>query len=199
MTTKQTPPDVLQQLGPLRRYALTLTRDRDDAEDLVHDTLVRAIERQHQFRPGLALRPWLLSILHNSFIDRIRARRAEARRNAEIGLATGREAAPSQDHALRLADIRRAFLTLPEEQRAALHLVSIEGLSYEDAAATLGIPVGTLVSRVSRARARLREMENGTAGRGEDARDDDASRDHRGNDHRGNVVPFRTAGGADGR
>ena len=90
------------------------------------------------------------------------------------------ELAPSQDHALRLAEVRRAFLTLPEEQRAALHLVSIEGLSYEEAAASLGIPIGTLVSRVSRARARLREIENGEC----------VARD--------NVVPFKAAGGSDG-
>ncbi len=180
MTEKTLPPDVLGQLGALRRYALTLTRNRDDAEDLVHDTLVRAIERQHQFRPGLKLRPWLLSILHNGFVDRLRTRRAEARRNAEITHGETAELAPSQDHALRLAEVRRAFLTLPEEQRAALHLVSIEGLSYEEAAASLDIPVGTLVSRVSRARARLRELENGAA-------------------TSNNVVPFKAAGGSDGR
>jgi RNA polymerase sigma-70 factor (ECF subfamily) len=154
--------DVIGQLGPLRRYALSLTRDPADAEDLVHDTLLSALEHRDQFRPGSNLRAWLMSILHNGFMDRLRTRRAEAVRNAEIGLRLDPAAEASQESATRLADVRRAFMTLPDEQRAALHLVTVEGLSYEEAASSLSIPVGTLVSRLSRARARLREMEEGT-------------------------------------
>ncbi|RYY32332.1 MAG: sigma-70 family RNA polymerase sigma factor, partial [Sphingomonadales bacterium] len=148
--------DVTGQLGPLRRYALSLTRHSADAEDLVHDTLVKAIERQAQFRRGHNLRTWLLSILHNAFVDQKRARRAETLRTAEFGRSAETAAPAGQEHSARLADVRDAFLSLPDDQRAALHLVSIDGLSYEDAAAALGVPVGTVVSRISRARAQLR-------------------------------------------
>ncbi|WP_152046267.1 sigma-70 family RNA polymerase sigma factor [Aureimonas psammosilenae] len=161
MSDKKRDIDVIGLLGPLRRYALSLTRDPNEAEDLVHDALVRAMEKRDQFQTGRALRPWLMSILHNRFVDQLRSRRAEALRNAEIGLRVDPAAEGSQHGAARLADVRRAFMALPDEQRAALHLVSVEGLSYDEAAASLGIPVGTLVSRLSRARQRLREWEAG--------------------------------------
>ncbi|WP_279483059.1 sigma-70 family RNA polymerase sigma factor [Aureimonas sp. SK2] len=169
-------PDLFAQLAPLRRYALSLTRDRGDAEDLVHDALVKAMEGERTFRPGRDARAWLFSILHNTFVDR--RRRQATRAGVEAPQADGLDVAlpASQDMALRLQDVRRAFLSLPEEQRAALHLVAIEGLPYEDAAAALGIPVGTLVSRVSRARAQLRAMDG---------------------DEGTNVVRFRARGGSD--
>jgi RNA polymerase sigma-70 factor (ECF subfamily) len=160
--------DVVGQLAALRRYARSLTRDDVDAEDLVHDTLLRAYERRSTFKPGRNLRTWLMSILHNRFIDGTRGRRAEAARmeaarlEAESQLVHAQEPA-GQDHAVRLAEVRRMFLSLPEEQRAALHLVAIEGFSYEEAALTLGIPVGTLMSRLGRARAALRAAEDAAA------------------------------------
>ncbi|WP_185984353.1 sigma-70 family RNA polymerase sigma factor [Aureimonas mangrovi] len=153
--------DVVGLLGPLRRYALSLTRDPQDAEDLVHDALVRAIERQDRFRKGGNLRSWLMSILHNRFIDEARRKRADRARDAAIDLHAEAAVSGGQDEATRLADVRRSFMMLPDEQRAALHLVTVEGLSYNEAADALGIPVGTLVSRLSRARARLREIEDG--------------------------------------
>ncbi|MBS7543128.1 sigma-70 family RNA polymerase sigma factor [Ancylobacter oerskovii] len=160
--------DVLGQLAALRRYARSLTRDDADAEDLVQDALVRAYEKRAGFDPERGdtrqgLRGWLFSILHNVFVDRRRARQAAAERErqlAEIETATGE---PVQEHHMRLAQIRDAFMTLPEEQRAALHLVAMEGLGYAEAAAALGIPQGTLMSRLSRARAALRAVEDGTA------------------------------------
>jgi len=151
--------DVFGELATLRRYARTLARDDSDAEDLVQDALVRAYEKRDSFRPGRALRPWLLSILHNAFIDGIRNRRAEARRIARAAEVAVKEAPPVQDHAVRLAELREAFMALPEEQRAVLHLVALEGLGYQQAADTLGIPIGTLMSRLSRARAALRALE----------------------------------------
>jgi RNA polymerase sigma-70 factor (ECF subfamily) len=151
--------DVFGELATLRRYARTLARDDSDAEDLVQDALVRAYEKRDSFRPGRALRPWLLSILHNAFIDGLRNRRAEARRIARAAEVAVKEAPPAQDHAVRLAELREAFMALPEEQRAALHLVALEGLGYQQAADTLGIPIGTLMSRLSRARASLRALE----------------------------------------
>jgi RNA polymerase sigma-70 factor, ECF subfamily len=156
--------DVVGLLGPLRRYALSLTRDPQDAEDLVHDALVRAMERRDRFRVGGNLRSWLMSILHNRFIDEARSRRADRTRDAALALHTDAAVSGGQDEATRFADVRRAFMTLPDEQRAALHLVTVEGLSYEEAASALAIPVGTLVSRLSRGRARLRELEDGAPG-----------------------------------
>lgn len=157
--------DVLGQIGALRRYARSLTRDATDAEDLVHDALVRAYERRASFKPGGNMRAWLLSILHNAFIDGVRSRKSEAARAAESARMTDTALGPPQEHSVRLSQVRDAFMGLAEEQRAALHLVAIEGLSYQDAADALGIPLGTLMSRIGRARAALRAMEEGAPGR----------------------------------
>lgn len=154
-------PDVIALIEPLRRYARALTRDEGRAEDLVQDTLVRAYERQGSFRSGGNLRAWLLAILHNVFVDERRRRRAEARRMDEAARTAATALPSDQESRVRLAQIRRAFLALPEEQRAALHLVAVEGLSYQEAAAALGIPVGTLMSRLGRGRAALRAFEEG--------------------------------------
>jgi RNA polymerase sigma-70 factor (ECF subfamily) len=152
--------DVLAELGALRRYAGSLARGGEDAEDLVHDTLVRAYEKRSTFQRGRNLRVWLLSILHNCFVDRVRSRRAQA---AEAAAPLPEAAAPPpQEHVVRLAEVREAFLALPADQRAALHLVAIEGLTYAEAAAALGVPVGTVMSRLARARAALRAIEDGT-------------------------------------
>ena len=158
--------DIVGQLGSLRRYARSLTRDSADAEDLVHDALVRAYERRATFRSGGNPRAWLLAILHNIFIDRMRSRRSEAARIEQAGHLADQSAPASQDHSVRLSQVREAFLFLPEEQRSALHLVAIEGLSYAEAAEVSGVPLGTLMSRIGRARAALREMEEGSAARG---------------------------------
>jgi len=148
--------NVLGELPSLRRYARTLARSEIDAEDLVHDALVRAYERRASFHIGHNLRVWLMSILHNIFVDRVRARRAEVRRLARVKERLEPQFPPMQDIHLRLSQVWEAFIELPDEQRAALHLVAVEGLSYAQAAATLAIPVGTLMSRIARARATLR-------------------------------------------
>ncbi|TPN39275.1 sigma-70 family RNA polymerase sigma factor [Mesorhizobium sp. B2-3-3] len=158
--------DIVGQLGPLRRYAQSLTRDSADAEDLVHDALVRAYERRGTFRSGGNLRAWLLSIVHNAFVDRIRSRRSEAVRVEQAEYLADASMPASQEHSVRLAQVRDAFFNLPEEQRSALHLVAIEGLSYQQAANATGVPLGTLMSRIGRARAALRQMENAAPARG---------------------------------
>ncbi|TCU13387.1 sigma-70 family RNA polymerase sigma factor [Rhizobium sullae] len=162
MERKERPFDVIGQLAVLRRYARALVRNPDDAEDLVHDALVRAFEKRQSFRRAGNLRTWLLSILHNAHIDRVRQNRSVARRHDEAALETDPSLPAGQEHAVRLQQVRDAFFDLPEEQREALHLVAIEDLSYQEAAASLGIPIGTLMSRVSRARAQLREFEAAT-------------------------------------
>jgi RNA polymerase sigma-70 factor (ECF subfamily) len=153
--------DVIGQLSSLRRYARSLVRNSADAEDLVHDALVKAYERRSTFKSGKGLRRWLLAIVHNTHIDRVRAGMARGRRDEAVSLEAEDAYPAHQELNVRLAQIRRAFLTLPEEQREALHLVAVEDLSYQEAADLLGIPLGTLMSRVSRARAALRDYENG--------------------------------------
>ncbi len=153
--------NVIGQLAALRRYALSLVRNPDEAEDLVHDALVKAYERQSTFRTGANVRNWLMSILHNAHIDRLRQRRSQERRHDAAAEIAETSVAANQDHSVRLTQLRNAFFDLPEEQRAALHLVAIEELSYQEAAEALGIPVGTLMSRVARARQRLRSFEQG--------------------------------------
>lgn len=155
--------DILAQLTPLRRYARSLTSDAADAEDLVQEALLRAHERRASFRRGTGMRVWLMSILHNLFIDGLRSRQARERRETAMADLLPAVTQAPQEISVRLAQIRGAFDRLPEDQRAALHLVAVEGLSYTEAAAVLGVPQGTLMSRIGRARAALRAFEAGDA------------------------------------
>lgn len=161
MRTKR--PDIVDLLGPLRRYARSLTRDAPKADDLVHDTLVRALEARGSLRPNTNLRTWMMTVLHNAFIDDQRRKRVEARHADVLVQLSDEVALPAQEGQVRLSQIRKAFDGLPEEQRAALHLVTLEGLSYAEAAQVLGIPIGTLMSRLGRGRAALRAFEEGEA------------------------------------
>jgi RNA polymerase sigma-70 factor (ECF subfamily) len=157
--------DVLGQLASLKRYARTLVRNPSEVEDLVHDALVKAYERRFSFRKGGNLKSWLLSIVHNVHVDRRRSDVARVRREAASLEEVPEMQDAAQEHGLRLSQVRAAFDNLPEEQRQALHLVAIEDLSYQEAAQALSIPVGTLMSRISRARARLRAIEDGKSTR----------------------------------
>lgn len=151
--------DVAGEAPALRRYARSLTRDAAAADDLVQDTLMRAIEGQSSFRSDSRLRPWLLAILHNCFVsDRRRElMRHDVERHAErLGQ---RSAAAAQESMARLAWLETAVARLPEEQQAVLNLVAVHGFSYADAAMMMAVPIGTVMSRLSRARARLREAE----------------------------------------
>ncbi|MEO8242900.1 MAG: sigma-70 family RNA polymerase sigma factor [bacterium] len=157
------PFDIRLHLDALRRYARVLTRADQEADDLVQGALLRAYERRAGFREGGDLRVWLMSVLLNHFIDMTRSRRAsEAREQAWAGLGPG-FAAPEGEHAVRLAQLQRAVLALPADQREALHLMAVEGLSVAEAAAVLEIPAGTVMSRVGRARMALRLFEDGAA------------------------------------
>jgi RNA polymerase sigma-70 factor (ECF subfamily) len=150
--------DVTPQLGPLLRYARALTRDAAEAEDLVQDTLVRALAKHRTYDPGRSLRAWLFSILHNTFVSQRRRRLAERRRDTAAARSAPLEAAPEQEHAAELRQVQAAFGALPDAHRAVLHLVAVEGWSYQDAAQVLEVPVGTVMSRLSRARAGLRAL-----------------------------------------
>jgi RNA polymerase sigma factor (sigma-70 family) len=154
--------DMVQLIEPvipsLRRYARTFVRDSGAADDLVQDTLERAISRWYQRRSDADVRTWLFTILHNLAVNHFRR---AARRGREIPLDDAGEsavAAPSTpEDALRHDDILTAVGQLPDEQRRVLLLVSIENVSYAEAAHILDIPIGTVMSRLARARARLFE------------------------------------------
>jgi len=140
----------------LRRYARALTGGPDAADDLVQDSLERAIARFDQFRPGTNLRAWLFTILHNMRCDQ---HRRVVRRPVEIPIDDAPYQAStraSQADALQLSDFRRAFGRLSEPHREVLALVGLEGLDYQQAASILGVEVGTVKSRVFRARESLR-------------------------------------------
>lgn len=160
MTRSRDP--ILALLTPLRRYAFALTRNRAEADDLVQDALLRGHEQRRQLAPGKAPGPWLRAILRNRYLDQRRKTLADSRRDAVYADLHAQSMDPPQDAVLRLSQLRRAFLDLPDDQREALQLVSIEGLSYAEAGALTGVPAGTVMSRVSRARARLRAFEDGT-------------------------------------
>lgn len=153
--------NVVAQMTVLRAYARTLTRNRQDAEDLVQETMTRAYEKGNSLRTGGSLRGWLLSILHNVFASNWRRAKRFHDHLANTSDEFDLQVAPAQEHAVRLAQIDRAFLTLPQDQRAALYLVCVEDMPYQEAATALRIPVGTLMSRLGRARSRLRKFEAG--------------------------------------
>jgi RNA polymerase sigma-70 factor (ECF subfamily) len=150
------------QIPGLRRNAWALLRDDEAADDLVQDTLERAIRHWHQRRRDGDLKAWLFTIQRNLFLNAVRQRKS---RGVQVGIEALEEAPVTtetpESHA-GLRDILIGLDALPEDQRSVLLLVGVEDLSYAQAAQVLDVPVGTVMSRLSRARGRLREfMENG--------------------------------------
>jgi RNA polymerase sigma-70 factor (ECF subfamily) len=147
---------IAREIPRLRRYALTLTRDPAAADDLVQDTLERAIRKRHLWKRRGSLRGWLYRILYHVFLNQASRRRKRAS-ELDLDAAPEPSAAGTPETAIICRDIVSAMQELPPEQRAAIALTAVEGLSYDEAAAALDIPVGTLRSRLSRGRERLRE------------------------------------------
>lgn len=145
----------------LRRYARSLLGNTDEADDLVHDCVVRALDQLHTWRRDGNMRAWLFSILHNLSVTQ--ARRRLARPAVPIDNISDEQLQlqPRQDEHLSTQDLILAVGQLPEEQRAVLLLVSVEDLSYAEAARVLDIPLGTVMSRLSRAREKLRRCVEG--------------------------------------
>ena len=148
---------VEQEIPRLRRYARALTRDRERADDLVQNCLMRALANEHRWQPGTNLRAWLLTVLHNLHVSDLR-RSACEQSGREIAMARMMPAPRAPDARLPLRDIERAIGELPEDQRHVLLLIGLEEMSYDQVAAILGRPVGTVRSRLSRARAALRKQ-----------------------------------------
>jgi len=152
--------DELRALLPsLRRFALWLARDAGDADDLVQACLERALSRGSTRRTDASLKAWLFAILHRQFID---SRRRAGRFQRLLAVFTDeREAAPSAEDTFVARSSLEAFASLGTDQRAVLLLVTVEGLDYREAAQALGVPVGTVMSRLSRARAAYRKLIGG--------------------------------------
>jgi len=155
--------DLIEHLPRLRRYARALTGDRFAADDLVQDTLERALSRFSLFRRGSKLDAWLLTIMHNLFVNQLRAQAARPPNDPIDELFEEPAVRATQGDALAMHDLENSLAQLPPDQREVLLLVTLEELSYEDAARILGIPVGTVMSRLSRARERLRDLLSGAA------------------------------------
>src|SRR5689334_8388 len=151
-----------EQIPALRRYAFALVRDHDAADDLVQDCLERALSRWYLRRAEGDLRAWLFTILRNLYINAYRARK---RRGVGVAIDEAQSSiAPEQEAGLQARDVLAAIDQLSEEQKSLLLLVGVEDLSYEQAARVLAIPIGTVMSRLFRARQRLRIlMEDGRA------------------------------------
>ena len=149
--------DLLATIPSLRAFAVSLAQNSDKADDLVQETLVKAWDKQSSFQPGTNLKAWLFTILRNEFYSQMRKRGREVQDSD--GLMTARLAVhPSQHGMLDLKDFRAALETLPEDQREAIILIGASGFSYEEAAEICNCAVGTIKSRVSRARTRLQEQ-----------------------------------------
>jgi RNA polymerase sigma-70 factor, ECF subfamily len=151
--------DILALVPGLRRYAWALTHDVAAADDLVQDCLCRALAKIHLWERGTDLRAWLSTILYHQHISEIRR---TSRRGVPVALedavATALATAADALCALQLRDLDRAIASLPETQRQVILLAGLEGMTYEDVAATLGIPVGTVSSRLARGRATLSRL-----------------------------------------
>ncbi|MEM5435850.1 sigma-70 family RNA polymerase sigma factor [Paraburkholderia diazotrophica] len=150
----------------LRRYASAMVRDRDLADDLVQDCLERAISHWETRRRAENTRQWVFSIAHNLIVSRLRQ---HARRGLHLDIADvdeGAFAVPApQEHRIRHGELMKALAALPEDQRSVILLVSVEDLTYAEAAKTLNIPVGTVMSRLARGRERLQSALDGTGKR----------------------------------
>jgi len=146
---------LVELIPRLRRYARALVGDRASADDLVQDTLERAWAKLHLYRRGTDLRAWLFTVMHNVHVNKVRATRVTDTLDDELPELAQRA---SQGDALLVRDLDRAIARLPAEQRAVLLLVTLEEMSYEEVAGALGIPIGTVMSRLSRAREKLRMM-----------------------------------------
>lgn len=153
---------IVELLPRLRRFARVLARAPADADDLVQLTVERALVNARQWTPGTRLDSWVFRIMKNAWIDetRARSRRGAVFAEAESGLNVGADGAGAMQARLEAREVERAIARLPEDQRLAVALVLVEGLSYKEAAEVLEVPQGTLTSRLVRGRqALLAELE----------------------------------------
>ena len=146
------------EIPRLRRYARALTRDVSRADDLVQSCLTRAVAKQHLWQPGTDLRAWLFTILHNQHVNDVRRSVREGINVAVEEMAPVLTVQSNAVAVLQLRDLEAAIARLPQEQRQVILLVGLEGMRYEEVAEILGVPVGTVRSRLSRGRDQLRRL-----------------------------------------
>ena len=146
------------EIPRLRRYARALTRDVARADDLVQSCLTRAVAKQHLWQPGTDLRAWLFTILHNQHVNDVRRSVREGVSVAVEEMAPVLTVQANAIDVLQLRDLEAAIAKLPQEQRQVILLVGLEGMRYEEVALILGVPVGTVRSRLSRGRDQLRRL-----------------------------------------
>lgn len=149
-------PDVVQLIPPLRAYARALTRNAADADDLVQETLCKALANLHRFQPGTHLRAWLFTIMRNSFYTRAGRAKREVTGGADCVSGT-LTSEPTQEWSLRGKELMAAVSRLPVHYRETLVMVVMLGESYETAAGIFGCTIGTIKSRVNRARTLVRQ------------------------------------------
>jgi RNA polymerase sigma-70 factor, ECF subfamily len=148
---------IIDEIPRMRRYARSLLRDRDAADDLVQDSLERALSRMERWTTGDSPRRWLFTIMHHLFVDQLR----RSKRHGQIVAMMpetigGSQTPPPQDEKVETREVLEALQKISPDRRAALALVAVEGFSYAEAANVLGVPAGTLMSRLARGREDLR-------------------------------------------
>ena len=146
------------EIPRLRRYARALTRDVVRADDLVQSCLARAVAKQHLWQPGTDLRAWLFTILHNQHVNEVRR---SAREGNNVSIDDAAPMLTTQSNAfdaVQLRDLERAIAKLPVEQSQVILLIGLEGMRYDEVAVLLGVPIGTVRSRLSRGRDQLRQL-----------------------------------------
>jgi len=157
--------EIVDSVPSLRRFAAVLVPRRShDQEELVQDTILRALNSLGTNPPVKNTRAWLMSIMHNLNVNNVRKAVFRNRVKSLLAIAMERVSPPEQENNLELRELRNALMQLPELQREVILLVCVEGLKYQETAGILNVPVGTVMSRLARARQSLREMTNGTHG-----------------------------------
>ena len=149
--------EMLAALPGLRAFAVSLARRHDRADDLVQETVMKAWSKQESFQPGTNMRAWLFTILRNEFYSQMR-RKGRELPDPDGVFAANLATHPEQYGKLDLADFKAALDTLPDDQREAIILIGASGFAYEEAAEIAGVAVGTIKSRVNRARTKLQEL-----------------------------------------
>jgi RNA polymerase sigma-70 factor (ECF subfamily) len=150
--------EIMSHVAALRRYALVLVADPHEADDLVQECLSRVLAQMRSWRPVRDLRAYLFAAMHNVFIDTTRKRRSRADHVPIEDVMATLSLPASQTRRLEVRDLLQALAVLPEQQREVVLLVGLEGMSYLEAASVLDVPIGTIMSRLSRGREALRQL-----------------------------------------
>lgn len=153
--------DVAPHLEDLWRYGRVLTRNDADADDLVQEALARALTLSRGYDSSRPLLPWLIAVVRNTFLSGLTREKSERRRREAYAVSYDPVLLPSQEYNAELSNVREALRALPTEQAEVLHLIGVLGFAYSEVAEVLGIPKGTVMSRLSRARTALRDQMEG--------------------------------------